>query len=122
MKDAVLLAKIVGRMHGAHYPSLGTMERQIADLLLHNRMVVKDEDGNLIPPPDDKRTRLLKQVSSYVQENLYGEPPDGTAFLSALVNTIDTVREGGPAAEAMTTGLQADREVAIMEFVLGHRE
>lgn len=46
-KDKNLLWKIAARLEGAYYDSLSTTERQIADLLIRDKILRINDDGNI---------------------------------------------------------------------------
>ncbi len=63
------------------------------------------------------RHLLLVRLNEYADES-YGVD-EGTDILSAIVNTIDSILEGK--RPECVNGLQVDREKAIVEFILSHR-
>jgi hypothetical protein len=60
----------------------------------------------------DYKKRLLK----YIQKD--SKQPEGSGFLSALVNLVDTVIDGG----LPRSGSQREREKAYIEFLLSHNQ
>jgi hypothetical protein len=72
----------------------------------------------------DAKRDLLIRVMHYLAEELAGEDAEGTtSFTSALVNVIDTAAEDHKSGRRspLLDGLQRDREVAILDYLLDHR-
>jgi len=67
-----------------------------------------------------KRNALLA-IRDFITRELRDECTDGIGFTSALVNTLDTVRELQADDLTYKGGLlQKDREILILEFILKH--
>lgn len=62
--------------------------------------------------------KLVTAIRDYAQNTLDGKCPDeGTCFLSALVNTVDSALEGSISG---MEGRQAQRERVLVEFLVAH--
>jgi hypothetical protein len=65
----------------------------------------------------NERKKLLKKLVEYAQADMNGECDEGTGFLSAMVNLVDTAREE---PERFGRRAQVYREEEIVLFILSH--
>jgi hypothetical protein len=69
-----------------------------------------------------EKRELLKEMLTYIREELDGKAPEGTSFTSALINTVDTAAEGqGDDMTYKAHVMQPDRELTMLRFIMGHR-
>jgi hypothetical protein len=65
--------------------------------------------------PTIKDARNIRRIRDYAKLSLTGNT-GGDSILSALVNLVDTVCEGG----LVVRGTQKDRELAYVSFLCSH--